>query len=253
MMTNPWELRVDDERTSDSLFTFVIFCEDEISEFYYFKWFETDDIKINIINKQKSMLANVNKAIAYCCDKGILSYDGVKYEFEHDGIEIWCVFDRDIEKDPVEIQQKHNEFNLSITLAATTGLNVAWSNDAFELWILLHLMDVDHTVKDAEKRSYYYDKLTEYFRNKETPNVDLSKALVHASFGYKKDLKSKDNFISIVRSEILPFTHLAIERSRKLVDRFKNEVNHYNKKPCTHVHNLVMSLLEKGGKSIPEA
>jgi len=251
-MNNAWDLRVDDSRTSDSLYTFIIFCEDEISEYHYFKWFETALIKVNIIRKQKSMLTNVKKAITYCTENGILMYDGSKYSTENNGIEIWCVYDRDIEKNPAEIAENDNEFNLSIDLAAQSNINVAWSNDAFELWVLLHLMEIDHTIDDSRKRTYYYEKLTEYFKNKSNPNTDLLKALAHPSFSYKKDMKSKDNFINIVRDEIIPHTNIAIERAQALVEIYKTKTNHFEKKPCTMVHNLVISLLDKGKQQIPK-
>lgn len=250
-MSNAWNLKVDDERTANSLYTFIIFCEDEISEYYYFKWFETELIKVNVIRKQKSMLTNLRKAITFCTDSGILINNGENYKLGEDGIELWCVYDRDAESNPIEIAEKDNEFNLSINLAGQNDLNVAWSNDAFELWILLHLMDVDSNIEDSKKRAFYYDSLTDYFKNKEDPNIDLKKAIAHASFCYKKDLKSKNNFINIVRSGILPNTYTAIERSLTLLAIHTTTLNHYDKKPCTTVHNLVINLLEKGKQQIP--
>lgn len=251
-MSNAWDLKVSDKRTADNLFTFIIFCEDEISEYYYFKWFETSLIKVNVIRKQKSMLTNLRKAITFCTENGILINNGTNYELGQEGIELWCVYDRDLESNPTEIAEKDNEFNLSITLGEQNDINVAWSNDAFELWILLHLMDIDENIEDSKKRVYYYEALTNYFKNKENPNDDLAKALVHASFSYKKDLKSKNNFINIVRTEILPNTQKAIERSTALFEAHSKKVNHYEKKPCTTVHNLVISLLDKGKQQIPK-
>lgn len=251
MSSGAWDLKVDDSRRADSLYTFIIFCEDEISEYHYFKWFETELIKVNVIRKQKSMLTNVKKAITYCTDNGILVYDGTKYSTENNGIEIWCVYDRDVEENPSEIAENDNEFNLSIDLAFQNSINVAWSNDAFELWVLLHIMEIDHTITNSKKRKYYYDNLTEYFRNIQNPNIDLIKVLAHTTYSYKKDLKSKDNFINIVRSEILPYTNTAIARSEALVELHKSTVNFYERKPCTLVHKLVIKLLEKGGKQIP--
>lgn len=250
-MSNAWDLKVDDKRSADSLFTFVIFCEDEISEYYYFKWFESPLIKVNVIRRQKSMLANIKKAITYCSENGILAYNGDAYKLEESGIELWCVFDRDIESNPLEIAEKDNEFNLSLSLAEKSDINVAWSNDAFELWILLHLMEINPSLEEAKRRTYYYHLLTEYFRNKSDPNPDLTKAIAHATFSYKRDLKSKNNFINIVRTEILPNTRIAIERSTALFEIHKSKVNHYEKKPCTSVHNLVISLLDKGEKQLP--
>ena len=150
-----------------------------------------------------------------------------------------------------KLPKSNNEFNISIDIAVQNNINVAWSNDAFELWVLLHLMEIDHNVEDAKRRTFYYDKLTEYFKGKANPNIDLTKALTHASFSYKKDLKSKDNFINIVRCEILPHTNIAIERSKALFDIHSMKVNHYEKRPCTLVHNLVINLLDKGKQKIP--
>lgn len=252
-MNSAWDLKTDDSRTFDSLYTFIIFCEDDVSEYHYFKWFETPSIKINIIRKQKSMLTNVKKAITYCTEHGILVFKENKHILEISGIEIWCVFDRDIESNPNEIIEKNNEFNLSISLAEQNDINVAWSNDAFELWILLHLLDVNPLLEDAKSRTYYYGCLTEYFKNHPNPNLDLAKALSHATFSYKRDLKSKTNFVSIVRNEIVPKTQIALERSIRLFEINKSKANHYDKRPCTSVHNLVISLLEKGGKEIPNS
>lgn len=250
-MSNAWELKVDDKRSADSLFTFIIFCEDEISEYFYFKWFETSLIKVNVIRKQKSMLTNLRKAITFCTENGILVNNGVNYKLGEEGIELWCVYDRDIESDLAEIAEKDNEFNLSINLGEQNDINVAWSNDSFELWILLHLMDIDLNIDDSKRRVYYYQVLTDYFKNKENPNTDLAKAIAHPSFSYKKDLKSKNNFISIVRSEILPNTGKAIDRANALFEFHKGKLNYFEKRPCTTVHKLVLSLLDKGKQQIP--
>ncbi len=247
----PWELKVDDTRELDNLYTFVIFCEDEVSEYLYFKWFETSKIKINIINKQKSMMSNVVKAINYCQNNQFLIHEDGKYIIEADGIEVWCVYDRDLETDVNLIQEKNIEFNLSISTAIDTGINVAWSNDAFELWILLHFTEVDPKNTNTIERKYYYNKLTEIFKNLPNPNVDLQKALVHQSFNYKKDLKQKNNFKDIVRPLILPKTNIAIQRAKDLVEYHLDKQNHFDKKPCTLVFKLIESIIEKGEKEIP--
>lgn len=54
-MINPWELKVDDTRNSNSLYTFNIFCEGQNSEPLYFDWFEPPLIKIITHRDQKSM------------------------------------------------------------------------------------------------------------------------------------------------------------------------------------------------------
>lgn len=247
----PWELKVDSERELDNLYTFIIFCEDEVSEYIYFKWFETSDIKINIINKQKSMMSNVVKAIHYCENNQILTVNNGKYSLELDGIEVWCVYDRDIETDAALVQEKNIEFNISIQTAQDTGINVAWSNDAFELWILLHFKQLNPEDLDVKHRDYYYQELTQIFKDLPNPNIDLQKALSHSSFNYKKDLKQKNNFKDIVRPLILPNTNIAIQRAKELHEYHMVKQNHYEKKPCTLVYSLIERIIEKGGRDVP--
>lgn len=53
--------------------------------------------------------------------------------------ETWVVFDRDI-----DIQKPNDKetFNEALALAERNDINVAYSNDAFELWFLLHFQAV---------------------------------------------------------------------------------------------------------------
>jgi hypothetical protein len=94
---------------------------------------------------------------------------------------------------------------------------VAWSNDAFELWVLLHFEDIDTTDINCEKRTFYYDKLTNIFLQMPKPNADLTKVQEYLkSRGYKEMLKSKNNFLNIVRPSITPHTYTAINRAKDL-------------------------------------
>ena len=45
-MSEPWNERVSDERPAPSIYTFVIFCEDMVSEPEYFKSFQKDNLSI---------------------------------------------------------------------------------------------------------------------------------------------------------------------------------------------------------------
>lgn len=47
---------------------------------------------------------------------------------------MWCVFDRDLKRE----NNNQQNFNAAITLAKNNNINLAISNDAFELWFLLH-------------------------------------------------------------------------------------------------------------------
>lgn len=250
-MTEPWNIKQDDTREADSLPTFIIFCEDEVSEPTYFKSFETSKIKVNPIKNQKSMIENVINAIYHCKEEGVMkSKDGMFYILDEE-IQVWCVYDRDREETEEKMQRGNVVFDESVTMAETKGIKLAYSNDAFELWILLHFEDIDPEIEDYKNRLFYYDKLTTIFKNLSTPNEILSKALMHNTFSYKKDLKQKRKFLKIVMPEIIGKTNDAIERAKKLEEFHDDGSKHpHEKSPYTLVHHLVEELIRVGGKDV---
>ena len=64
---------------------------------------------------------------------------------------VWVVFDKDDFSD--------EQFNNAIYKAKAEDMDVAWSNEAFELWFLLHF----EYLNSAIDRSQYKVKLDEYF------------------------------------------------------------------------------------------
>jgi hypothetical protein len=101
-------------------------CEGEKTEPNYFRSFPVDPkvIKLEIKGEGKNTKSLVENAIS------------LKNDSESDETDrFWCVFDRD--KSPKNPNYSQN-FNSAITLARNNGIDVAYSNDAFELWYLLH-------------------------------------------------------------------------------------------------------------------
>ena len=98
--------------------TFLIVCEGERTEPNYFEAFRAagDVRKITVKGEGYNTLSLVRRTIELA-DEG--DYD-----------QVWCVFDRD--SFPAQT------FNAALELAAQRGFYVAYSNEAFELWYLLH-------------------------------------------------------------------------------------------------------------------
>jgi|ERR1035437_3875429 hypothetical protein len=251
-MNEPWNLRTVETREADTLPLFIIFCEDKVSEPIYFKYFETSLIKVNLIGDQKSKLENVNKAISDCIEKGFMEHGNGVYKLKVENTQIWCVFDRDVDNKKKNQVESNTSFTHSIKMADDSGLKVAWSNDAFELWILLHFEDVDATIDENKNRKTYYNRLTDIFRNLPNPNEDLIKALAYHGFSYKGTLKSENNFRNIVRNEIVGKTNEAIARAKTLMLKYESNPPkpHHEKSPCTMVYLLVEELLRLGKKDI---
>lgn len=103
---------------------FLIVCEGEKTEPNYFEGFRVPkDVVVDIEPGAGTHISVVREAISRKKAAGD-DYD-----------QIWCVFDRD--KDGANPSNAQN-FNEAIRLAAANDIKVAYTNDAFELWYLLH-------------------------------------------------------------------------------------------------------------------
>lgn len=71
--------------------------------------------------------------------------------------EWWVVFDKD----------DHTGFNQAIEQAEAQGINVAYSNECFELWFILHF----EFLNTAIGRNKYYEKLTALLSKKYEKNT----------------------------------------------------------------------------------
>jgi hypothetical protein len=126
---------------------FLIVCEGEETEVNYFKSFRVpkDVIDVRGLGEDPSNLVNSAKRL--------------KKEEDYD--QVWCVFDRD--------SWTPENFNNAIKNAKDQKFEVAYSNEAFELWYILHF----EFLNTGMPRSDYRKKLTrllghEYKKNSET-------------------------------------------------------------------------------------
>ncbi|MEG4441199.1 RloB family protein [Microcoleus sp. AT9_B4] len=156
-------------------------CEGEKTEPYYFKSFPVDPrvIKLDIKGEGRNTRSLVEKAIE------------LKNGSESDETDrFWCVFDRD--ENPNNPNDSQN-FNSAITLARNNGIDVAYSNDAFELWYLLHF----NFYKTRISRQRYPNMLTrllghEYKKNSETIYEELKDKQENAIKNAKRLLQEYD-------------------------------------------------------------
>lgn len=142
---------------------------------------------------------------------------------ENEGREVWCIYDFGIKPDEKDTQPQ--DFNSSIAKAEATGIKVAWSNDAFELWFVLHY----HELEGNKTREQLYATLKDEWKLKsfhnEAKKIDFCKGLYDRIGGTKS--KSQE---------------LAIRRAKKLHDSFKPRTGYSNQCSCTTVYQLVEEL-----------
>jgi len=114
--------------------SFLIVCEGEKTEPNYFKSFKLSSATIKVVGYGMNTRSLVEKALE------IAKGDDEKFD------EVWCVFDRD----SFSLQN----FNSAFDLARRKKINIAYSNEAFELWYLLHFQYLDTGISrdDYQKR-----------------------------------------------------------------------------------------------------
>ena len=175
-----------------------IFTEGQKTEptYFRFKKKQIEDeirqkrIKIEINKKYKggyNTISLVDLAIKFISDD--------KNSFNPKIDECWVVFDKDdFDKD----------FDNAINKAEAKGLKVAYSNEAFELWFLLHF----NFMESAIKRNVYNTKIEENYQ-KETGNrryrYDKSKAvlpLINLIKNREKDaIRNAKNFYNNLKTK----------------------------------------------------
>jgi len=99
--------------------TILIVCEGKNTEPSYFRKFKLSTATIKAIGEGYNTISLVNRATQLSNEK--------KYD------QVWCVFD----KDDFSLE----DFNNAIDIAEAQNFDVAYSNQAFEYWIILHFED----------------------------------------------------------------------------------------------------------------
>jgi hypothetical protein len=237
-MQKPWDIKTEDKRDSDSRYCFYIFCEDRNTEPNYFQLFETKNIKIIPLEEQKSGYQNINNAITYCKENKLIIHNKNQ--------DIWCVFDRDANINQSLNAQIDTEFEESVGLANNKGINVAWSNDVFELWFLLHFIDIDVNDIKYSHRTFIYTKLESVLKEVQNPSDSLKKIISNPQFNYESFMKRSSRMINIWKPILEDKRELAIKRARKLHLNQVSDLPISGQNPCTLVYKLVERLIEKG-------
>lgn len=193
--------------------TFLIATEGTQTEPNYFNALKTEleksnrfNIDISVQGKGKSTTALVGKVYRQ------IAFNNQEYD------RVWVVFDRD----------EFPDFDKAIQQAAEYKINCAWSNESFELWLLLHFKDVPkHT-----SRKDLCDLLEKAIRN------ELHKKDPNALYDYSKGDPKIYEHVTKLGSEIDAFA-----RAATLRNNFKDSTNApSSQNPCTHIDELVFEL-----------
>lgn len=176
---------------------FLLVCEGEKTEPCYFGFFRTTSNNIVIEGLHVDPLSLVEKA----CE--------IKNEDDYD--QVWVVFDRD--------DVPTDRLNCAFFRALDNNIGIAYSNEAFELWYVLHF----EYLNTGESRRKYSSKLSRHLGKVYKKNDKLMYELI----------KEKQLF--------------AINNASKLLGLYDNLLSGKGN-PVTTVHLLVKELNENGKK-----
>jgi RloB-like protein len=133
---------------------FLIVCEGAKTEPQYFKKFRVPGLVIQVEGTGMNTQSLVNEAVSL--------WKADEYD------QVWCVFDKD--DNPID------QFENAIQSAVDRGMHTAYSNQAFELWYVLHFEYLNSGID----RKAYMRKLDHYLKIKYRKNdPDIYQKLIN--------------------------------------------------------------------------
>jgi hypothetical protein len=178
--------------------SFIIFCEGE-TEVGYFSSFE----KRARFTSGGNALKVVENAVAF--------KNANEKKYDH----YWVVFDKD------ETTDQH--FTQAIQLAETNDIRAAWSNQAFECWIVMHYREFKHTCH----RNEYEILLKQYI----------------PGYNTREKGEEQGRKLHLLTVPLLPG---AIERAKNGYASFDKALPAAQKQTSTLIYELVESILARG-------
>ena len=217
--------RVNDKKTVPDI---IIACEDSVSSPTYFQMIVNKLIEKKIITQDSFIIVkhqHTNPMGVLSDLKKYKNENGKSYkDFDHK----WIVIDRDSERVNGGGHRKE-DFNNALKNAkskkSNLNIDVAYSNDSFELWYLLHFeyrntaITRDEIVKKVieklkEKKSYKFAKLN-------------------------KDNIKQENYTKLIFETLKPLQETATRNAKKLLESYGNSHNPESDNPSTRIHLLV--------------
>ena len=196
--------------------TILIVCEGENTEPSYFRQFKLSSATIKPVGEGYNTISLVKRAVQLSKEK---SYD-----------QVWCVFDADPKPDN---SKQAKNFNGAVALAESKGFGVAYSNQAFEYWLIIHF---DDHQGGGMNRNDYNNKINQILKPfgltyDGEGNKIITEEIFEVLDGIDKKTNKERKRLAISRAErnynLFDHTNLANEESSTTVFRLVEELLKY--------------------------
>jgi hypothetical protein len=194
---------------------FLIVCEGEKTEPNYFNALKISLPK-GVLDVCEFRIEGTGHNTESLVEKAVQLKDRWEKESQRPVDKLWVVFDKD--------SFTSESFNAAIEKCANMeGVDCAWSNEAFELWYLLHFNYYEATIT----RMRHQEMIEENFKSKGLEN-------------YKYAKNSEDMFRLLNEYGSLSD---AIRNAKRLVGGYGSRRDYANHSPCTMVYLLIEELM----------
>ena len=196
--------------------TILIVCEGENTEPSYFRQFKLSSATIKPVGEGYNTISLVKRAVQLSKEK---SYD-----------QVWCVFDADPKPDN---PKQAKNFNDAVILAESKGFGIAYSNQAFEYWLIIHF---DDHQGGGMNRNDYNNKINQLLKPfgltyDGEGNKIITEEIFEVLDGIDKKTNKERKRLAISRAErnydLFDHTNLANEESSTTVFRLVEELLKY--------------------------
>lgn len=196
---------------------YLIVCEGEATEPNYFEGLK-QDLPKGVLTAYQIDIEGTGRNTQSLVDEALRLKTAYEKNTTRPVDKLWVVFDRD--------SFVANEFNNAIVRCAqnTPVIGCAWSNEAFELWYLLHF----HYYNNAISRKDYQDLIEENLR-----------PFLGEEYRYQKNSIEMYALLKEYGS-----IEDAIRNAKNLERNFAGRQDYANHNPCTMVYKLVEELLQ---------
>ena len=194
---------------------FLIVCEGKKTEPNYFKGFPKKrgkfvyEIKFKGEDESEENMGGISPKKVV--EKAIELRDNSNQKFDR----VWAVFDKDDFKD----------FDAAIFKAKKNNIGCAWSNEAFELWYLLHFQYRNTGMKRAEYQEVIEYEINKNWKNKKKP------------YKYTKNATDMYSVLQNYGNQ-----ELAIKWAKQLAQQYNDE-KYATHNPRSQVYELVKQLI----------
>lgn len=197
-----------EEEAIDQNKKFLIICEGKNTEVNYFRNFP-------VVNKSVTVFGGYPGGKKYLVEQAEKIADKEDYT-DH---EVWCVFDYDVKPDN---EYQKQDYDNAIASALQKGYRVAYSNDCFELWFLLHYK----LIQQPHHRTEYFDMLRTEWK-------------LESSY---ETMGKEEKFTKSLYARLIPSQAAAIRHAKRLYKTCSDGRSYHEMNPCTTVFQLVEEL-----------